>query len=488
MGRLSPKIRAAYRKRELTLDVARAFCLTDDHGAQERLFKQVPKPISHAPSIRNALSGGRAPATDRLARFVGLNAYEAAGGRVVRDLFEDEVAFLEDGELLQRLAAERIEGMRESLASEGWSWVEAQLHHGQIEGCASERVRPRTRPLTQDESQAVADLEAEIESLDNELETDADNEALWTARDAAEARLDALQASFQTWDQAELAHAGAVITIDRNGDPIIARGLIKRADLKAIRKVQRATTAVEGDAENEPRADGEREKSTGLPRSLVERLTSARTRALRAELSANPQVALALNVMTLIRRSAARTDMPGLAITVAPVGFEDDDRFERERADASTAHADADLARLASEPPEKLLQLLALFIAEALDVTHDGGSPSAERTQATADDLASVLDLDMSRYWEASAEFWEKAPKAYTIEAISATPAMAKLSEKARKPKLAALTKMKRADLARVAQRQIKDWLPDVLITPPRSGAFTVTPSGQAAVAHTDAA
>ena len=488
LGRLSPKIRAAYRKRELTLDVARAFCLTDDHGAQERLFKQVPKPISHAPSIRNALSGGRAPATDRLARFVGLNAYEAAGGRVVRDLFEDEVAFLEDGELLQRLAAERIEGMRESLASEGWSWVEAQLHHGQIEGCASERVRPRTRPLTQDESQAVADLEAEIESLDNELETDADNEALWTARDAAEARLDALQASFQTWDQAELAHAGAVITIDRNGDPIIARGLIIRADLMGIRKVHRATTAVECDAENEPRADGEREKSTGLPRSLVERLTSARTRALRAELSANPQVALALNVMTLIRRSAARTDMPGLAITVAPVGFEDDDRFERERADASTAHADADLARLASEPPEKLLQLLALFIAEALDVTHDGGSPSAERTQATADDLASVLDLDMSRYWEASAEFWEKAPKAYTIEAISATPAMAKLSEKARKPKLAALTKMKRADLARVAQRQIKDWLPDVLITPPRSGAFTVTPSGQAAVAHTDAA
>jgi hypothetical protein len=43
LGRLSPKIRAAYRKGDLTLDVARAFCLTDDHGAQERLFKQVPE-------------------------------------------------------------------------------------------------------------------------------------------------------------------------------------------------------------------------------------------------------------------------------------------------------------------------------------------------------------------------------------------------------------------------------------------------------------
>ncbi|MDX2275668.1 MAG: hypothetical protein NW206_09490, partial [Hyphomonadaceae bacterium] len=85
-------------------------------------------------------------------------------------------------------------------------------------------------------------------------------------------------------------------------------------------------------------------------------------------------------------------------------------------------------------------------------------------------------------------EFWEKAPKAYTVDAISAAPAMAKLSEKARKPKLAALTKMKRADLARVAQRQLKDWLPDVLITPPRSGVFAVTSTGRAAIAQADAA
>jgi ParB family chromosome partitioning protein len=99
LGRLSPKIRAAYRKGELTLDAARAFCLTDDHGAQERVFKQVPKPITHTPSVRNALSGGRTPATDRLARFVGLEVYETAGGRIVRDLFEDGIAFLEDGDL-----------------------------------------------------------------------------------------------------------------------------------------------------------------------------------------------------------------------------------------------------------------------------------------------------------------------------------------------------------------------------------------------------
>lgn len=486
LGRLSSKIRAAYRKGELTLDVARAFCLTDDHAAQERLFKQVPKPITHAPTIRNALASGRAPATDRLARFVGLEAYEAAGGRIVRDLFEDEVAFLEDGDLLQRLAAERIEELRESLAAEGWAWVEAQLHHVQIEGCASERVRPRARPLTQDENAAVADLEAQLEALDNELESNEDNEALWTARDAAETRLDALRETHQSWDKNEIAHAGAVVTIDRNGEPIITRGLIKRGDLKAIRKLHAAQSDVTDDASDT--SVEATPKSPSLPKTLVQGLTAARTRALRAELAGRPHIALAFTVLALIRRSAARADVPGLAISISPVGFDDEDRFEQARTEASTTYADADLARLASEPAEKLIALLALFVAEAVDVTHDGASPSADRTQTTADELAAVIDLDMSRYWEASSAFWEKAPKAYTLEALATAPAMTKLSERARKPKIAAFNKMKRADLARVAVRQLKDWLPDVLITPPRTGALVVTPAGQKALAEADAA
>ncbi|MEQ1812587.1 MAG: hypothetical protein ABL889_21855, partial [Terricaulis sp.] len=96
--------------------------------------------------------------------------------------------------------------------------------------------------------------------------------------------------------------------------------------------------------------------------------------------------------------------------------------------------------------------------------------------------------LDMSRYWEASSEFWEKAPKAFTLEALSTAPAMAKLTERARKPKIAVFTEMKRADLARIAMRQLKDWLPDILITPPRTGALVVTSAGQNALAEADAA
>lgn len=80
LGCLSPKIRAAYRKGDINLDVARAFAINGDHAAQERVCRQFATPITHAASVRNALTAGRIPAHDRLARFVGAEAYEASGG------------------------------------------------------------------------------------------------------------------------------------------------------------------------------------------------------------------------------------------------------------------------------------------------------------------------------------------------------------------------------------------------------------------------
>ena len=64
----------------------------------------------NATSLRRLLPGrGIDASTDPLAKFVGLAAYEAAGGVVVRDLSEDQgIGYITDGELLQRLAIERL--------------------------------------------------------------------------------------------------------------------------------------------------------------------------------------------------------------------------------------------------------------------------------------------------------------------------------------------------------------------------------------------
>ncbi|MEQ1493539.1 MAG: hypothetical protein ABL932_23645, partial [Terricaulis sp.] len=301
LARLSPRIRAAYRKGEVTLDVARAFCLDPDHAAQERVFKGLSKPISNTHAVRSALTQGRMPASDRLALFVGPDAYAAAGGRTVSDLFESDIVLLEDGGIVQRLALEKAEALRDGLTSEGWGWAEINLAGGHIEGCASERLRANQRNFTTKEKRRLAALDAEIERLDGVLESMADGDdadATWNERDKVDQERDDLLESARFYDPALMAHAGAAIGVDRDGKAQIVRGLIRRADLKTIDKLRKQTS--HDDGENHEDADNEGAPiGSGLSKALTRDLTLERTRLLRAGIANDGHVALALLVCTL---------------------------------------------------------------------------------------------------------------------------------------------------------------------------------------------
>lgn len=496
LARLSPKIRAAYRKGDINLDVARAFAINDDHAAQERVFKQFAKPLTHAASVRNALTAGRIPAHDRIARFVGAEAYEAGGGVLVRDLFEPDIVFFDDGELLQRLAGEKSEKMRDVLSKEGWGWVEVQLGHGQVEGCAGERLRPTSRKLKPAERREVETLEARIAELDEKLQEADDDNPLWAERDEVEAKLDAVLEATRSFDKKLMPHAGAAVAVDRDGRVVITRGLIKRADLKAITKLQQPKSkpaAEDGAAQDADEAQTVEAEGPRLTKALVERLTEARTRGLRAALAQNAHVALGLMVYVLMRQSAERAAVPGVAIASRPIGFDDDDAFEQARTDFAERAPEDEGVLLAScldQPVEKLLEALAVFMSETIDLTHGGLLREDKRLQRMGDCLAAALDLDMRRHWEASEDFWQAAPKAMAIAALETAPSVVGLGEDERRGMIAAFGKMKKADLARTAAQALKDtgWLPDLLVTPTREGAFAVTAKGRQALAERDAA
>jgi len=54
---------------------------------------------------------------------VGLEAYEAEGGTITRDLFEDEV-LLNDPDIIERLFAEKLQTAAAAFKeAEGWAWV-----------------------------------------------------------------------------------------------------------------------------------------------------------------------------------------------------------------------------------------------------------------------------------------------------------------------------------------------------------------------------
>jgi len=461
---------------------------------QERVFRQFAKPITNAQSVRNALTVGRIPAHDRLARFVGAEGYEAAGGRMVRDLFEPDIVFFDDGELLQRLAGERLDAMRDQLSKEGWGWVEVQLGHGQVEGCAGERLHAVQRKLKPAEKKEIAALQARLSELDDKLEDAEEDNPLRADRDDVEAKLEVLADRARVFDPKLIGYAGAMVAVDRDGRPVVTRGLIKRADVKTIAKLQKAdarSSRADNDATADVDATTVQPNGPRLTKALVERLTEARTRGLRVALAVNPQVALGLMVYVLMRRSASGASVPGVAIEARPVGFDDDDAFEQGRSAFAEQMPEDDLTLLGvciDQPVDKLVEALAVFMAETIDLTHGGVLYEHKRLQRMSDALAAALDLDMTRHWEAAQDFWEAAPKSLAIAALETAPSIASLGEDERKGMIAAFAKMKKAELARTAAQTLKDtgWLPELLITPPREGAFAVTAEGESALNESD--
>ena len=128
LANVSAKIIAAYRKGELDLECIMAFAVTDDHKAQERVWKawrSYPEYQREAENIRAMLTEQHIDADSKLALFVTVKAYEKAGGSVIRDLFDaDSEGWLTDAELLNRLATEKLAAVQAKLIEDGWKWAD----------------------------------------------------------------------------------------------------------------------------------------------------------------------------------------------------------------------------------------------------------------------------------------------------------------------------------------------------------------------------
>ena len=82
LGGAAPELLDAYRAEEMDLDTLKAFTVTTDHARQMAVWEQV-KEYGYGPSgwqVRRMLTEERVSALSAVARFVGMEAYEAAGG------------------------------------------------------------------------------------------------------------------------------------------------------------------------------------------------------------------------------------------------------------------------------------------------------------------------------------------------------------------------------------------------------------------------
>jgi ParB family chromosome partitioning protein len=119
-----------HRAKSLSI-IAKAFGATSDQEIQARVFEQVSSAY-YAPnpdSIRRMVLSGTVRGSDPRARLVGRDAYIAAGGRIERELFDDDDSeSWVDVALLESLAAAKMEEQAKALAAEqGLAWVKPTL-------------------------------------------------------------------------------------------------------------------------------------------------------------------------------------------------------------------------------------------------------------------------------------------------------------------------------------------------------------------------
>ncbi|WP_291177149.1 ParB/RepB/Spo0J family partition protein, partial [Hyphomicrobium sp.] len=225
LGRLSPAILDAYRNGELDLEQAQAFTVSDDHAAQERVFNELSEYSRSAQTIRRYLTEGEVPMSDKRARFVGIDAYRAAGGATRQDLFDDEDScYLQDAGLLDRLVSEKLSVIAGELSPEGWSWVDTVPDADYQTFGQFKRVYPDRAHLSESDQAELDRLSSEYDDLADSDDADEDRLA------ELEQRIDTLTNSSETWPADTLAVAGAIVSLGYSGEVRIERGLVRKAD------------------------------------------------------------------------------------------------------------------------------------------------------------------------------------------------------------------------------------------------------------------
>jgi ParB family chromosome partitioning protein len=209
LGRLSPKVREAWRAGAIGLEQAKALCLAESEAQQEALLAEAAGRLLSPLDIRARLRGSAMPASAAAARYVGLEAYVAAGGEVMEDLFGDE-PWLRDRALVQRLAEEKLAADGEAIrAAEGWGF------------CATEDRESRlVRAIEPDYLDAER---AARDAAERDLGAAADE----AAREIVLARLETIErvAHLRAASVDERRKLGVLVSIDAGGALAVERGL-----------------------------------------------------------------------------------------------------------------------------------------------------------------------------------------------------------------------------------------------------------------------
>jgi len=514
LASVAPALLEVYAEDGMALEQLMAFTVNTDHVRQVQVWDAVKNSWNKEPyAIRRMLTETSVRASDRRAVFVGVDAYEAAGGIVLRDLFQgDDGGWLEDPALLDRLVTEKLQAEAEALASEGWKWIEVatDLPYGYSHGLR--RLSGDPAPMTDEESAAHATLLAEYRALEEEYSgQDEYPEEIDARLGQLEMAMESLEQRPLIYDEAKIPRAGVFVTLDRDGSLAVYRGYVRPEDEQreetAVQNGDGADAIGQGDdvgvsswkpsgtsvsgtvitSGGQPiGADASEEEDDGalkpLPERLVMELTAHRTLALREAIGRSSDVALTLLLLKLVTDTFRTSSASGSCLEAsvrhvymsaqAPdlkdsvVAKLVDERHAAWEADLPLGDDAALWDYLNTLDQSSRLALLAHCLSFGINALHEKVNPygagisasGLTRRMAHADLVARAVDLDMVEAgWEPTVDgYLSRVPKARILEAVR---------EAKGEGTAQLLDHLKKGEMATEAERLLKGsgWLPEVL-------------------------
>jgi ParB family chromosome partitioning protein len=491
-----------YAEDGMTLEQLMAFTVSEDHARQQQVWDAIKDAWSKEPyQIRRMLTETTVRASDKRAVFVGIEAYEAAGGIVMRDLFQsDDGGWLQDAGLLDRLVGEKLKAEAETIAAEGWKWIEVAVSvpYDAVRGL--QEITGTPLDLSAEELATIDALNAEMAKLGAEYQ-DADE-----LPDEVDQRLGEIETALSTFEDrpvhyelADIAIAGVFVSIDANGSLTVDRGYVRPEDVPVIPvdgdtgseadsgsyestgpAVQRAVITIGGQP-TETEDDDEDDAIKPLPERLIIELTAYRTLALRDAVANNPHVAMTALLHKLVSdRFMTRMYNGAMEAGVKHIYFPSQDdgladsppaRAVQERHDAWASDIpkddDALWDWLAGLDDTSRMALLAHCVSYGVNALYERPNPHSssgvsqhtlDMRLAQADRLTRAIKLDMVEAgWRPTfGNYLNRVTKPRILEAVRE----AKGEQAAQ-----LIDHLKKGDMAKEAERLLADsgWLPEPL-------------------------
>jgi ParB family chromosome partitioning protein len=462
LANVRPELFELYREDGMTLDQLVALASTDNHEMQRQAWETAAGDWERQPhALRKYLARDSIGAGEALATFVGLDAYESAGGRVQRNLFNDDVR-LTNLALLDSLAMDKLEAIAQQHRDAGWSWAEARINMAYEERAEFPRLLfagqepPELFGTLEDEARhAVLDArQTEIYDIDEDSLSEEEKNSLQDELQRIEAELsDIDDRMVQVYPDEVKGKSGVLVFTDNSG---------LNVSYARLRPGEKA--GKDGKVSGAPAANAKQEKpkKADLSDAVRTSLAAHRSEVARLHIIRDPTLALCLLIHRLLQSHwpntygrngvCIDTGRTSEAAKVADVHKAVRTALADEVKKLSAIPKRDTLQWLMAQTDAQRLDILALLVANSFD-----GITAYRDGHETVADIHQIVGFDMADHWNPTVDdFLGRIHGDLVVQAVT---------EAKGKDAAATLTGLKKAERVATAGKLLAGtgWLPKLL-------------------------